>query len=107
MNATQNFSDFSLDSVLQKISETEKVATKNSRVEIEIMLNTDDRDALNEYKRVLVFLKQKRIINRIKDAGEIGYVKDPDLPGPEVDMYFYMPTFILNRDNFEKFLLET
>lgn len=105
MNALSNLSDFALNTVLKEISEVQKEHPKNKEISIEIPCSMDDDNDLRNHKRVLNFLEENEIISELKNRGEQGYLEDEN--SQDVDMYFYTPSFILNHEKFERFLIDT
>jgi len=106
MNAKTNPRDFPLDVILKMISQEldNNKKRKNNKIEISIAYNVDDFDTLHSYKQAMKTLTEKKIVKNIKDLIRSGYLQDGE---HEMEMSFYTPSFILNKKELDKFLVET
>ena len=107
MNAKTGLSDFRLDVVLKKITEslTKTRKIKNKKTSITIICDVDDSDEVRGYKGTLNFLEKNKIIGQLETEESTGYLQDDD--GWEREMHFYEPSFILNSKELTKFLVST
>ncbi len=104
MNADNNFSNFALDVVLKKISESHLDGVGKKRIGINITLDYGV-ESFEEYERSLKFLKQKNILEKFRGGGHAETIKHEQFD--DLNVYVYTPTFVLNVKRLNEFLVAT
>jgi hypothetical protein len=94
-----------LNIVLRELYKTVAKESNKNKVVILSLVDEDPYDSIEEYKEVLKYLKQNRVIGSFKDGGRGGYIED-DITGPH-DVYFYTPKCVLKPQELTKFLIKT